>query len=186
MSKKNNICFSVPRSGQEQKYLSLFLYRAQSFPSFLFYLQTWRYQYCWSKQDAERLSYEIRNALTIESLWLSGGAPERGIRRSGVRFLMGTQNFFFVLRSWQDETKLSLYFKIVNKTKGNLESPIWHVWNYWFAAYYLVCMWKDEKPSNQEIINIFLLILPKSIELLIQQPRFQVSCWGKHRKHGLI
>ena len=35
----------------------------------------------------------------------SGRALERGIRRSEVRFLMGTQNFFFVPRSWQYEKK---------------------------------------------------------------------------------
>ena len=41
--------------------------------------------------------------------WLSGRASERGIRRSEVRFLVGTQNFFFVLRSWQDEKHLSQF-----------------------------------------------------------------------------
>ena len=30
----------------------------------------------------------------MESLWLSGRASERGIRRSEARFLVGTQNFF--------------------------------------------------------------------------------------------
>ena len=30
-------------------------------------------------------------------------SAECGMRRSEVRFLMGTQNFFFVPRSWQDE-----------------------------------------------------------------------------------
>ena len=41
-------------------------------------------------------------------IWTS----ERGIWRSEVRFLMGIQNFFFVLRSWQDKKKyLSLFFK---------------------------------------------------------------------------
>ena len=32
----------------------------------------------------------------VESLWLSGGASELGIRRSGVRFLMEIQNYFFL------------------------------------------------------------------------------------------
>ena len=45
----------------------------------------------------------------MESLWLSGRASERGIRKSEVRFLMGTQNFFFVPRSWQYEKHLSLF-----------------------------------------------------------------------------
>ena len=33
-------------------------------------------------------------SLTIESLWLSDRALEQGIGRSGVRFVIGTQNFF--------------------------------------------------------------------------------------------
>ena len=40
---------------------------------------------------------------------LVGKVSERGIRRSEVRFLMGTWEFFFVPRSWQDEKHLSLY-----------------------------------------------------------------------------
>ena len=43
----------------------------------------------------------------VESLWFSGRASERGIRRSEVRFQKGTQNFFFVPRSRQDEKHLS-------------------------------------------------------------------------------
>ena len=39
------------------------------------------------------------SSMQYESLWLSGKASEREIRRSEVRFLMGTQNFFFVPRS---------------------------------------------------------------------------------------
>ena len=34
----------------------------------------------------------------------------RGIRRSEVQFLMGTQNSFFVPRSWQDEKNIPLFF----------------------------------------------------------------------------
>ena len=47
--------------------------------------------------------------LTIESLWLSGRACKCGIWRSEVQFLLGTQNFFFVQGSWQDEEHLSLF-----------------------------------------------------------------------------
>lgn len=39
---------------------------------------------------------------TIESHWLSGGASERRIRRSEVRFWVRTQ-FFFVPSSWQND-----------------------------------------------------------------------------------
>ena len=42
-------------------------------------------------------------SLTVESPWLSSRATKRGIWRSEIRFLMGTQNFSFVPRSWQDE-----------------------------------------------------------------------------------
>ena len=39
----------------------------------------------------------LAHSLTlVESLWLSGGASELGIRRSGVRFLMEIQNYFFL------------------------------------------------------------------------------------------
>ena len=40
-----------------------------------------------------------KDSLNVESLWLSGRASERGIRKSEVRFFMGTQNVFFVPRS---------------------------------------------------------------------------------------
>ena len=50
-----------------------------------------------------------RISLTVESSWLSGKASERGIRRSEVRSLMGTQNFLFVPRTWQDEKHFSLF-----------------------------------------------------------------------------
>ena len=55
-----------------------------------------------SMQDACDMNF-VTNSLTVESLWLSGRASERGIRRSEVRFFMRTQNFLSVPRSWQDE-----------------------------------------------------------------------------------
>ena len=51
----------------------------------------------------------LYRAQNLSSLWLSGRASERGIRKSEVRFLMGTQNFFFVPRSRQNEKHLSLF-----------------------------------------------------------------------------
>ena len=53
--------FFVPRSLLDEKHLSLFLYRAQSLPSLLFYLQTLRYRHCWSWQYAICVSYELCN-----------------------------------------------------------------------------------------------------------------------------
>ena len=43
-------------------------------------------------------------SLTMESLWLSGRASESGIRRSEVRFVIGTQNFS--LSHASDKTKI--------------------------------------------------------------------------------
>ena len=50
-----------------------------------------------------------KDSLNVESLWLSGRASERGIRKSEVRFFMGTQNVFFVPRSRQDEKHPSVF-----------------------------------------------------------------------------
>ena len=43
--------------------------------------------------------------LTVESLWISGRALERGIRRFEIRFLTENQNSFFISRPWQDKKK---------------------------------------------------------------------------------
>ena len=59
-----------------------------------------------------RVVYELRELPIVESLWLSGRASQHGIRRSEFRFLMGTQNFFFVPRLWQDEKHLSQAIRI--------------------------------------------------------------------------
>ena len=48
-------------------------------------------------------------SLAVESLWLSDRASESGIQRSEVRFLMGTQNLFFVLCWWEDKRHISLF-----------------------------------------------------------------------------
>ena len=54
--------------------------------------------------------HELRNRpRSLESLWLSSRASECGILRSEVRFLMRTQNVFFVPRSLQDKKHLSLF-----------------------------------------------------------------------------
>ena len=53
----------------------------------------------------------------MESLWLSGRASERGIRRSEVRFLVKTQNFFFVPHSWQDEKNIILDIRGLSRSR---------------------------------------------------------------------
>ena len=55
-------------------------------------------------------SYSHSYRAHVESLWFSGRASERGIRRSEVRFQKGTQNFFLVPRSRQDEKHLPQNF----------------------------------------------------------------------------
>ena len=60
-----------------------------------------------SIQDACHMNFVVDfigtvESLTVESPWLSSRATKRGIWRSEIRFLMGTQNFSFVPRSWQD------------------------------------------------------------------------------------
>ena len=61
-----------------------------------------------------------QTSLVVEYLWVSDKALELGnpkVRGSiSIQFLMGTQNFFFVPRSWQDE-KTSLIIEFANSTK---------------------------------------------------------------------
>ena len=67
-----------------------------------------------SMQDACDMNF-VTDSFTVESLWLSGRASERGIRRSEVRFLKRNLNFLSVPRSWQDEqTSFSTNYFILN------------------------------------------------------------------------
>ena len=77
-----------------------FLTELKTYHLSYFYLQTLRYRHTdpSSMQEAD-----------VESLWLGGRASEREIRRSEVRIFIGTQNYFFVPRSWQDEEHLSVF-----------------------------------------------------------------------------
>ena len=61
-----------------------------------------------SLQDAYHLDFEIDLAHRGVSV-----ALERRTRRSEVRFLMRTQNFFFVPRLWQEEKHISLYYLLL-------------------------------------------------------------------------
>ena len=95
-----------------------------------FYLQTIRYWHCWSWQYARRVSYGLRNAPS--SPWSlcssSGRASERGIRRSEGRLLIGTQNFFFVPRSWQDENiflAIKIVIRVIIRVMEKNNFPAW-------------------------------------------------------------
>ena len=102
-------CTLVTKCAQDEKHLPPSLYWAQNLPSFfilftnttlstLLILAVCRTRVMWTSQWT---------LLTVESLWLSDRASEHGIRGTEVRFLIGTQNFFFVSRLWQDEKHLS-------------------------------------------------------------------------------
>ena len=49
------------------------------------------------------------------------------VRRSEVRFLMGTPNFFFVPRPWQDEKHLSLHVDIFFKIRNFLSVQVFSI-----------------------------------------------------------
>ena len=114
---ENDIFFVFSRAWDKEKILSLshacdFFIELKTYHLSYYYLQTLCYRYCWSWQYAGRVWYELRNRLAHS---LSGRASERGIRRSEVRFLMRTQNFLSVPRSWQDEkTSFSTNYFILN------------------------------------------------------------------------
>ena len=96
-----NIFVVVPRTRQDEK-SSFFIYLPSSKLTISLFSIYKHYTFDIadpsSMQDACHLNFVID--LAHRSLCGSvDRAPERGIRRSDVRFLMGTQNFFSVLRS---------------------------------------------------------------------------------------
>ena len=75
-----------------------------------------------------------RTSLSVESLWLSGRASERGIRTSEVRFLMRNQNLFFVPRSRHNEIHLSPFLYLA-QNEGLIIPLLFSV----FSILILVC-----------------------------------------------
>ena len=78
-------------------------YRAQTFPSLLFYLQTWCSRLCWYLQYAGHVSYYLRNR--PRSPW-SLCVETKGLRFNSSR---GLRIFFFVSRSWRNVKNLSIF-----------------------------------------------------------------------------
>ena len=78
-------------------------YRAQTFPSLLFYLQTWCSRLCWYLQYAGHVSYYLRNR--PRSPW-SLCAETKGLRFNSSGEL---RIFFFVSRSWRNVKNLSIF-----------------------------------------------------------------------------
>ena len=106
--------FLCPMLMTRKKHLSLFLHRAQNLPSFLFYIQNITSTLLILAIWRMRVMYKLCNVpCSLESLWLSGWALERVIRRSEVWFLMWTQNFSFVhacdkMKRWKTSFSTSL------------------------------------------------------------------------------
>ena len=110
-----NFCF-VPRSWLDGK-TSFFI----SLPSSKFTISLISIYKHYAIDIADPTSMEDAYLMNfVESLWLSGRASEREIRRSEVRFLVGTQNFCFVPRSWLDGKKKKKTFCFRNP--GNSKS----------------------------------------------------------------
>ena len=93
----------VPRLWQDEKHLSLFLYRAKNLSSLLFYLQTWRYL---TLLILAAWRTRIIRSCSPKSLWLSGRASERKIRRSEFDSWWGFR--IFSLFHARDDKHLSL------------------------------------------------------------------------------
>ena len=110
--------FSLSHSrDKKKKHLSPFLYRAKNLPSLLF-ISTNITHYAFditdpsSMQDACHMNFVVDLA---HRTWILCGsvvrASERRFRRTEVRFLKGTQNFFFVPCLSQDKkTSFSIAF----------------------------------------------------------------------------
>ena len=99
--------------------------------------------------------------LTIE--WLSGRTSEYRIWRSEVRFLIGTQNFFFVPCLWQEKKHLSLFlyrahnlplsYSIYNKI---LITNLKHALNFWMELELAWKIWENRlSVSVNRLDNIF-------------------------------
>ena len=80
-----------------------------------------------SIQDTCHMNFVIDLA-HCHCLWLSGRALECRIRRSEIRFLIGTRNFFFVPHSWHNRKK-----NISPPANASLAfAPLYHV-DEWMA-----------------------------------------------------
>ena len=92
--------FRLVISVGQRENLSLFLYWFQNLPSPLFYLQTWRYRHCWSKQNAERVASELRIRPLCSSV-----VAHRGAESVGLRFDSSWGFRIFSLSHARDKTK---------------------------------------------------------------------------------
>ena len=96
---------------------------------------------CLVSKLSGRVSYELRNRPRSPwSLWLSGRASERGIRRSEIRFLLGTQNFFLcptlVTRRWKKHLSLNylVFLDIslwqIHSTRLQIDNKLIEIYHY--------------------------------------------------------
>ena len=89
---------------------------------------------------------------------------ERRIWRSEVQFLMGTQNFFFVTRLWQDQKHLSLFLHWAQ----NLPSLLFFLQAEWYLPFdwfLLMIYWKQmhKWSHNREIFFLYHITLIDSM-----------------------
>ena len=86
-------------------------------------IQVFKYLNCFSPLNLTTSSSPQRFSREMLSRYLY--ASEHGIRRSEVRFLMGTQNFFLCPTLWQDKKKhLSLFLYRAQNLSSLLFLPI--------------------------------------------------------------
>ena len=118
-------------------------YRAQTFPSLLFYLQTWCNRLCWSLQYAGHVSYYLRNR--PRSPW-SLCTETKGLRFNSSR---GLRIFFFVSRSWRDVKHPSIFLYRAQ----NLPSLFFywkkHFWGNWTGTLNTVFNTSIKRETNR-------------------------------------
>ena len=129
---------------------------------------------CLVSKLSGRVSYELRNRpCSPWSLWLSGRTSERGIRRSEIRFLLGTQNFFLcptlVTRRWKKHLSLNclVYYCILYRQciEWDLYAPragyvLVHVSDHCLHEHMtqeLFCSVGIFKKKNRELLGLILL-----------------------------
>ena len=104
----------VPCSWQDDKHLSLFLYRAQNLPSLLFNLQTLLSTLLILMQDARNMNFvmgRLHRGVFVAQWWGIGARNQRvwgSIPHEDSEFLLCS-------RSWQDQKHLSLEFVVFDK-----------------------------------------------------------------------
>ena len=178
----------VPRLWQDEKHLSLFLYRAKNLPSLLFYLQTWRYWHCWSWQHGGRVSLDLAHHSLCGSV-----VEHRSAKSEGLSSIPHWDSEFF-LCSTLETTNIFLWLIVVllqcrfligrqkqcdslrNRTAESQSDCKDHQWfqNGW------------KKSQNLQVNKGFKIMKPSSSVYLggFQRERNQGNVRLLHKNHG--